>query len=823
MKKITFHLIANAHLDPVWLWDWREGMNEGLITCRTILNLMDEFDELTFVRGESAIYQFIEEHDPKTFRRILKYIEAGRWDVVGGTVIQPDTNLPAAETFARLFTHGQSYFKSRFGFTARVAWAADSFGHCAGLPEVMAQSGITGFAFTRPMEGTLPLAKPAFWWEGPGGSRVMGYRPTVGWYGTQRMEMQPRLDASLEEALKCDLKNVGIFYGLGDHGGGPSRVHVREIRRWAAAHPEVNVVHSGLHRLFDALHQEKAELPIHHGEMNFTLRGCYASVAKFKFAYRKTEALLASVERTDSVIRSSLNEKPADLREAWDSVLFNSFHDILPGSSIERAYDEQLAWLGGAFHQSQRVELSALNALALKVDTRVAKPEGDFPSALPVLVWNPHPWPFKGHMEWEACMDYRDIAQYKGRGDQLPLRVLDADGRALPFQVVANENALDNWGAPWRKRVVVPVELPPLGWKVFEYGWVEGAEKPQSSNPVCAGKPGMIDNGLYQVQAKVGGKGIKIGRKGKPVLGGEGLSAVVVEDQLGSWGAEGQPETINLSKVLEHWKIAAVETLESGPERAKLWVRLAGARSWIELSFQLFRGQDAVEVSARVLWNERYARLKLVMPVGATEAEFEVPGARVRRKPCGEVPGGRWVRTFGKAGTFGFASDSLYCFDCTDGMLRATVVRSSGYAHSGPPLMKDWRPAVDCGELKFRFLINPGNKELPFLAQTLEQPPVAVLVPAKQGPLPKTGSLASLSPASLQVLALKRAEDGKGLVLRVQETSGQKTVATWTWLGQTIQLGAVKANTLASWRLLKQGGRWKATRTSIVETGTGKP
>src|SRR5688572_12082654 len=125
----TFHLIPNAHLDPVWLWDWREGLNEGIITCRTILDLMDENDDLTFIRGEAAIYQHIEQNDPQTFKRIRKYVDKGRWDVVGGTWIQPDTNMPATETLARHFTVGQKYFESRFGKRVRVAWAADSFGH----------------------------------------------------------------------------------------------------------------------------------------------------------------------------------------------------------------------------------------------------------------------------------------------------------------------------------------------------------------------------------------------------------------------------------------------------------------------------------------------------------------------------------------------------------------------------------------------------------------------------------------------------------------------------------------------------------------------
>ncbi len=316
---------------------------------------------------------------------------------------------------------------------------------------------------------------------------------------------------------------------------------------------------------------------------------------------------------------------------------------------------------------------------------------------------------------------------------------------------------------------------------------------------------------------------VQIFRRGKKVLGGAGLSVIVVKDTWGSWGGPDAIEAKSLSEVLERWRVTQVETIESGPERAALWVRFAGQRSRIELTFQLYRGRDAVDVSARVLWNERQARLKLVMPVGARTAEFEVPGARIRREPCGEVPGGRWLRTR----NFGFASDALYCFDCRNGELRATVVRASGYALSATnqpqsdavaSRLRPWRPAVDCGELRFRFLINPGNDELPVLAQWLEQPPVSLVVPAKAGKLPRIGSVAALRPASLQMLALKKAEDAKGLVLRVQETSGKATSGALTWCGQKLGLGTVRAGTIASWRLQLRRGRWTVKRTSIVET-----
>src|SRR5688500_16747778 len=275
MSDLVFHLIPNAHLDPVWLWDWREGLNEGLITCRTVLDLMDADKQLTFIRGETAIYEHIERTDPKTFSRIKRYVKSGRWDPVGGTVIQPAPKLPDTETFARHFLHGQQYLKSRFGKTSRVAWAADSFGHSAGLPEIFAAAGIEYFAFTRPSPKFVPIESPAFWWEGPGGSRVLAYRPPIGWYGVEREEMTRRMDAYLEAAIKSPLGNVACFFGLGNHGGGPTRRHLKEIRTWAKQHQQVRVVFSGLHKFFDALKREvansKAKIPVHRGELNFVL------------------------------------------------------------------------------------------------------------------------------------------------------------------------------------------------------------------------------------------------------------------------------------------------------------------------------------------------------------------------------------------------------------------------------------------------------------------------------------------------------------------------------------------------------------------------
>lgn len=873
----TFHLIGNAHLDPVWLWDWREGLSEGIVTCRTILDLMDENKDLTFIRGEAAIYQHIEQNDPETFSRIKKYVKSGRWDVVGGTLIQPDTNLPMTETFARHFAHGLNYFESRFGKRVRVGWSADSFGHAAGLPEILSAAGIENYAFSRPAPNIVPIAKPAFWWEGPGGSRVLCYRPNIGWYGCEREEMTRRLDGLLADSKNLDLHNVGVFYGLGNHGGGPTRRMLEEIKAWKKKHPEVNVIFSGLHRLFDGLRKEMAKkggeafFPVHRGELNFVLRGCYSSLAKFKFQYRKTEALASSAEKTDAIVSSSTGTLPArggrgqvaratKKYEIWQSILFNSFHDILPGSSIERAFDEQIAWLGGAQHDAREIQFEALTALSHQIDTRVSTPKGDMPSGVALLVWNPHPRPYVGPIELEASLDYRPIWKYHKKVDELPLKVTGPDGKPAVHQIIATEhNSMVELA--WRKRVVMPIELPAMGWNVIEMAWVEGATTPTVDQPTTAPMPGVIDNGIYRVQARVGDKGIQINRNGRSIFNsnGDGLTAVTVEDPWGSWGGMAEePESLDLSTVRHHWRITEVQNLESGPIRSKMWVKLEGGRSRLELTISVTRGRDAVDVQARVLWDERSARLKLVMPVG-DQAEYDVPGARVSRepivrkvqselrggmnpdvtaedadaarrsalggregelKPLGEVPGGRWVRVKGANGaTFGFASDALYNFDAKDRVFRATVCRASRYADDVHTTSDErhWQPAVDNGELKFNFLISPGDEKLPQLAEHLEQPPVSILVPPHKGKWKRSGSLASIGPENIKLLALKPAEDGKGLILRVQETAGKATQPQLKIAGKTVKLTRVDANRIATWRLTGKPGSIKARESNIAE------
>jgi alpha-mannosidase len=578
-----------------------------------------------------------------------------------------------------------------------------------------------------------------------------------------------------------------------------------------------------LHKLNDALRKEIARkgetlIPTHKGELNYCLRGCYSSVAKFKFPYRRSEALLARAEATDAIVAASQKRPAADLSKTWEVMLFNSFHDILPGSSIERAMDDQIASLGGILHDAVETEFNALNALASDIDTTLTrKPPKDHPSAVTALVWNPHPFAFHGHIELEAALDYRVIWNYEKRVDEVPVEVLGSNRKPLPFQGIRTEHS-SLVDFPWRKRVVVPMSLPAFGWNVVELGWVEGAKPLVVKNPVKA-KPGSIANALWRVEAKKGGSGVQFFHHGKKFFAGDGLQAVLFDDPWGSWGGmQEEPDSFLLKKVREHWKITEVELLEEGPERAALWVRFAGKKSRIDLTFHVSRDRDVVDVSARVLIDDRSARLKLVFPAG-DQVDYEVPASVVRRGPAGEVPGARWARVHGKNGGMGFASDALYNFDSEKGEFRATVARASRYANDveTPANAELWRPAVDCGELKFRFLVTHAKADLPRLAAELEQAPVVLTVPPGKGKHKRTGSLLELTPSSVRLLALKRAEDGRGFILRAQAAPGKAVKVSMLWLGRKIQLGALNGGEIATWKLQSTKTGWKATRLKLPE------
>lgn len=847
--KPVFHLIGNAHLDPVWLWDWREGANEGIITCAAILDLMEEFPDLTFSRGESVIYRHIETHAPSVFTRIKKMVRTGRWEAVGGTLLQPDTNLPDTETLCRQFFSGLNYFQSALGVRPTVAWAADSFGHSAGLPEILAAAGMKGIAFTRPGANIIDIPLPVFWWESPSGKKVLAYRPTTGWYGTQRDEIPVRLDETLAEAQKKKMSSIGVFYGMGNHGGGPTRRMLNEIRQWGAAHPEVELRFSGLHTLFNCLLKEIADgkkVPLIKGELNYCLRGCYVSAARFKTAYRKAESLAASAEKSAVIMHHTLTENTvhiistkkntaqktaADCNEMWDAVLFNSFHDILPGSSIERAYEEQFDWIGSAAHQARGIQLAALGTLARAVDTRRSsgQPGNDQPQSTVFLIYNPHLHEFKGPVELEASLDYRFVGKIAQSYEELPLEVRAQDGSVMKYQYLPTEHScVRSWH--WRKRIVVNTVIPPAGWTIIEI--LLNQEKKKLIPVLPPPDAHTVSAYGFTVTARPGSEGIEISKNGKKLLS-SGMRLATFDDPWGSWGGmQEEPQSCDINNIRHTWKIVKSEVLCRGPIRTVLAVKLAGGKSEMDMRISLDRVHAAVSFHCRLLWNERSARLKFILPASGSKAEYAVPGGSAVRTPSGEVPGGQWVKLMPSG--IGIISDCFYGYNRRSGSFEISVCRASRYGDDVKtlPAGEPWLAVVDRGELQCRFMLTAGSTDIVMMSCFFSEPPQAAAVPPSPGTLPRTGSFASLTPETIKVLAVKEHVSKKAFVLRVMETAGRfahpalrllrplksKTKKASSSLAyQTIQLGTIKAREIVTFVIQQSGTGWRAVRGSCED------
>ena len=422
-----------------------------------------------------------------------------------------------------------------------------------------------GFAFTRPDRAVFPMESALFQWRGDHGNRLLCYRQHCPGYCNERGNITGVLDFYDEGIRPAAMEQCGGVFGLGNHGGGPTRKHLAEVEAWAAKHPEVELRYSTLHGLFKALKAEiktkKAEVPEVRGEFGYCLRGCYSAVQKFKSLYRQAEQSLPGAEVTESLVTGNNS-----LVEAWEGVLFNSFHDILPGSSIERAMEEQMAWVGQSLHESKQAGFQAMNALAARVDTRVpAAASPDAPTQVPVLIWNPLPRPFSGPVEVEVSLDYRPKFDYLNRCGEVPVVLFDGRGKALSFQEVATEHgAMPN--LPWRKRVVVPLEIPALGWQVLRMGVGPKKIQPVKRADSARTKGKGIANSDWESLPQLGG--MEIRWKGKNWFPeGRRLQLLVMEDPWGSWGGMGEePDAWKLDRVREEWKLVRSEVLEPGPD-----------------------------------------------------------------------------------------------------------------------------------------------------------------------------------------------------------------------------------------------------------------
>jgi alpha-mannosidase len=660
---------------------------------------------------------------------------------------------------------GRAFFREHFGVAPRVAYNFDSFGHSAGLPQLLRRSGYEMYVHMRPQAPDLALPSDLYRWRGLDGSEILALRIVVGLYHTERHNIVERLEEGVALALKLN-RDVPVFWGIGDHGGGPTREDLRLIDDFLRREMRVEIIHSTTERLCDALRVVGQQAPVVEGELQRVFTGCYTSLARLKRQAAKSLAGLTQAEALRAATWWKLGQPfpQAELADAWRDHLFNDFHDILPGSCVEPAEQDALALYGKVSEATRRLRLAAATAI------NAGSPQRRY---IPVTVLNANPACPRVPVEVEAMADLRP--KWTGKWH---LRLRTPDGQEVPCQEEQPEALLPFNG--WRRKVAFMADLPQLGARHYELTIHEG-ERPQPAAP-----PALV----HRLDAASGLVTSLDAGGGRECLRGALPQALVVADTGDSWGTD----RWSYREVVGQFQTepGSVVVIESGPIRTITETQQRFAHSRLVIQTVAYAGWPVLEFRFRLHWQEERQRLKLALPTTllAPRILCEVPGGAFTRPADGqEHVHRRWLLVqgaiAGQPTALAVVHDGFHGYDFQDGEIRLSVLRSAAYCHEQGFKLGE-RPArkfMDQGVHGFRMLVTAGDaatlrQSVTGLADWLSAPPVAyshlpIGVGADSG-----ASLLQLSPPSIRLLACHASPDGAALVLRLQEVSGRATAAT---------------------------------------------
>ena len=286
--------IGNAHIDPVWLWRWQEGFAEIKATFRSALDRMKEFDDFIFTCAGASYYQWVEDNEPEMFEEIRQRVKEGRWVIAGGWWLQPDCNAPCGESFARHSLYGQAYYRRAFGVQAQFGYNVDSFGHNGNLPQIFTLSEMPRYVMMRPMEHEKALGAHAFNWRGVDGSVIPVFRIPYGYCTGWDVDLSGQLDKLAAHTETADEPEM-FFYGVGNHGGGPTVKELRQIEAWTKENPDLRFGQPG--DFFEYVGDGQGLHKIVEGDLQHHAIGCYSARSEIKKNNRRAENRLMAAKK----------------------------------------------------------------------------------------------------------------------------------------------------------------------------------------------------------------------------------------------------------------------------------------------------------------------------------------------------------------------------------------------------------------------------------------------------------------------------------------------------------------------------------------------
>jgi alpha-mannosidase len=742
-------LTGHAHLDLAWLWPLEEARRKARRTFASVLGLMDRYEDFTFNQSSAQLYEWIESDAPELFARVKERVEEGRWEPVGGSWVEADCQIPSGESFVRQLLYGQRYFEERFGRRSTVAWFPDTFGYSPGLPQLLRGAGLSGF-FTYKLNWseTNDFPHDLLVWEGIDGSRVVAHffdNPGTDYngdvsahdlYGTWRNFKGKRHHP---ESL--------FSFGWGDGGGGPSEKMLENYGRLKdfPAMPRLRMAR--VDEFFASLPEEG--LPEWVGELYLELhRGTLTTQAKVKKLNREAEHRLLEAEAFATMATQGGAGYPGEkLERSWKTLLLNQFHDILPGTSISEVYED-------AHHQLEETVEGAAKLRDEALHRPVREGSAD---AEPVTVAN-------------AALHPRPLFVLL-KEDPGTAAITDAKGEILPTQRVADGVLVH---VPHRR-------VPGLGWTTLHVRGESATPPPVDAGYGVrveeAGSGVSFENELLRVEVGADGSLHRVYDREveREVLDGRGNQLWAYADKPPNWDAW----DVNASYELEGEELSdaqVVEVVEDGPLRASVRVERRWRGSRVLQTYRLLAGSRRLDVETQLDWHERHVLLRALFPVGvhSDEATFETMYGAVKRPTHRNTS---WDATRFEVGAHRFCdisepgygvallNDGKYGHSAKRNVLGISLLRS--------PLYPD--PLTDEGEHRFTYSLfpHPGDWTEAGVAReafSLNSPLVAVV---NEG-TPSEYGFVALEGVELGLGSLKRAEDGRGVILRLYEPHGAR-------------------------------------------------
>ncbi|MDF2686608.1 MAG: alpha-mannosidase [Clostridia bacterium] len=782
------HLICNAHLDPVWQWEWEEGAAETLSTFRIAAGFCEEYGDFVFNHNEAILYRWIEEYEPKLFIKIQKLVKEGKWHIMGGWHLQPDCNMPSGEGFVRQALEGRRYFKEKFGVTPTTAINFDPFGHTRGLVQILAKSGYDSYMFCRPSEDFCHLPSDLFSWVGYDGSEVMarrahGYNSGLG-HATDKIKQV--IDGCPEDDFTYCL------WGVGNHGGGPSKIDLDKIAELQEEMKKIGVkiIHSTPEDYFKEVKDSGRTLPKHEGDINLWAPGCYTSQIRIKQKYRQLENTLFMTERMCAAAEANglMAWPQKEFSDVTYDLLTAQFHDFLPGSSVQPAEEMAIRVLDHGLEILSRVKGRAFFALS----GGQKKPESD---EIPILIYNPHPYPVESDFECEMMLWDQNW------NPEFSMPQVYQNENKLPTQC---EKENSNLNLDWRKRVVFHTTLEPMQMNRFDCKYTRIPSKPvpslqgddkhyifrnQNTEVYISKETGYIDR--YVVN-------------GKAYLKENTCSLDIIQDNCDPWGMTvisfpNKTDTFRLLSPKDGSEFSGIKTIipsvrviEDGEVRTVVEALFGYNSSRAVIRYTMSKTNSEIKIDVRLQWAEIQKMVKLSVPtlldephcfgqVAYGEEELPVTGRENITQ--------KYLLMNDNTAAVSVINDCIYGSSSENGIMKLTLLRSPAYtAHpigDRDIIPQDrFTPHIDQGERFYSFIINAGGIEeikgkIARSADIFNEKPMALsFYPSGEGE--KTASAITLSGSIVQLPVFKKALDGKGYIIRLFNPSDKASEVTLT-------------------------------------------